>query len=291
MLAFMRNSGDAIESVLTSFLYAFHSSFPQPLFTPFDDIIVEALCLVAFFGFLRCSEFSVPSIYSFQAIDPLFIDSSRIVITRHWFASHLNTLLSRSGLSTQFYSPHSFRIGATTYAARGGINQYLIKTMGHWSSSAVEAYISFPQPLFTPFDDIIVEALCLVAFFGFLRCSEFSVPSIYSFQAIDPLFIDSSRIVITRHWFASHLNTLLSRSGLSTQFYSPHSFRIGATTYAARGGINQYLIKTMGHWSSSAVEAYIRSSPMDIAAADQSLVSMPGVEAPSLPGPPEVSSQ
>ncbi|MGH0176878.1 UNVERIFIED_CONTAM: hypothetical protein FKN15_073925 [Acipenser sinensis] len=107
----------------------------------------------------------------------------------------------------------------------------------------------------------------------------------------DALFIDSSRIVITRHWFASHLNTLLSRSWLSPQFYSPHSFWIGAATSAAHAGVNQHLIKTMWRWSSSAVEAYIRSSPTDIAAAHQPLVSMPGVGMPSQPGPPEVSSQ
>ncbi|MGH0127959.1 UNVERIFIED_CONTAM: hypothetical protein FKN15_014198 [Acipenser sinensis] len=33
-------------------------------------------------------------------------------------------------------------IGAATSAARAGVNQHLIKTMGRWSSSAVEAYIS-----------------------------------------------------------------------------------------------------------------------------------------------------
>ncbi|MGH0143410.1 UNVERIFIED_CONTAM: hypothetical protein FKN15_016741 [Acipenser sinensis] len=44
------------------------SSLCRDCFTPFDGIIMEALCLVASFGFLHCSEFSVPSISSFQAI-------------------------------------------------------------------------------------------------------------------------------------------------------------------------------------------------------------------------------
>lgn len=83
----------------------------------------------------------------------------------------------------------------------------------------------------------------------------------------DPFFIHSSRTVITRHWFASQLNILLSGSGLSRQFYSPHSFRIGAATYATCTGVIQHLIKTIGRWSSSAVQ----------------------VTSPSPPGPPEVS--
>ncbi|MGH0149361.1 UNVERIFIED_CONTAM: hypothetical protein FKN15_015157 [Acipenser sinensis] len=44
------------------------SSLCRDCFTPFDGIVMEALCLVASFGFLHCSEFSVASIFSFQAI-------------------------------------------------------------------------------------------------------------------------------------------------------------------------------------------------------------------------------
>ncbi|MGH0137690.1 UNVERIFIED_CONTAM: hypothetical protein FKN15_064534 [Acipenser sinensis] len=62
--------------------------------------------------------------------DPLFINSSRTVISRHWFTSHQSTLVSRAGLPPQFYTPHSFRIKAATSAARTKINQHLIKKYG-----------------------------------------------------------------------------------------------------------------------------------------------------------------
>ncbi|MGH0129555.1 UNVERIFIED_CONTAM: hypothetical protein FKN15_014671 [Acipenser sinensis] len=44
----------------------------------------------------------------FLPSDPLFIDSSRTIISRHWFSSHLTTLVSRAGLLLQSYTPQSF---------------------------------------------------------------------------------------------------------------------------------------------------------------------------------------
>ncbi|MGH0126581.1 UNVERIFIED_CONTAM: hypothetical protein FKN15_076181 [Acipenser sinensis] len=105
---------------------------------------------------------------------------------------------------------------------------------------------------------------------------------------LDPLSIDSSHSIITRHWFSAHLSTLLSRAGLPPQLFSPHSFCIGAATSAAGASINHSLIKTMGRWSSSAIDSYVHPSPSDIAAAHSKIVSMPGVGATCPPGPPEV---
>ncbi|MGH0135799.1 UNVERIFIED_CONTAM: hypothetical protein FKN15_069359 [Acipenser sinensis] len=112
-----------------------------------------------------------------------------------------------------------------------------------------------------------MEAMCLTAFFGFLRCAErppnfilllrtSKIDQLHQGQFIqlskinsslclyssmsrylsrskpllpsDLLFVDSSRSVISRHWFFSHLASLISKAGLPPQFYTPHSFRIGA---------------------------------------------------------------
>ncbi|MGH0175424.1 UNVERIFIED_CONTAM: hypothetical protein FKN15_070315 [Acipenser sinensis] len=62
----------------------------------------------------------------------------------------------------------------------------------------------------------------------------------------------------------------------------------GAATSAAGASINHSLIKTMGRWSSSAIDSYVHPSPSDIAAAHSKIVSMPGVGATCPPGPPEV---
>ncbi|MGH0162417.1 UNVERIFIED_CONTAM: hypothetical protein FKN15_063148 [Acipenser sinensis] len=61
-----------------------------------------------------------------------------------------------------------------------------------------------------------------------------------------------------------------------------------AATSAAGASINHSLIKTMGRWSSSAIDSYVHPSPSDIAAAHSKIVSMPGVGATCPPGPPEV---
>ncbi|KAK3740316.1 hypothetical protein QZH41_009409 [Actinostola sp. cb2023] len=42
------------------------------------------------------------------------------------------------------YSSHSFRIGAATVAARNGVPDHLIQTLGRWSSNAYKGYIRTP---------------------------------------------------------------------------------------------------------------------------------------------------
>ncbi|XP_058859426.1 myb-like protein M [Acipenser ruthenus] len=56
------------QPISSAILLRLISSFHRGCFTPFNDFVNEALCLVAFFGFLRCSKFSVPSISSFPPI-------------------------------------------------------------------------------------------------------------------------------------------------------------------------------------------------------------------------------
>ena len=53
----------------------------------------------------------------------------------------------------------------------------------------------------------------------------------------------------------------LVETGLAAKDYAGHSFRIGAATTAARQGLQDCQIKTLGRWESSAYTKYIRTSP------------------------------
>ena len=57
-------------------------------------------------------------------------------------------------------------------------------------------------------------------------------------------------------------NTVLKRCvgfvDLPVQFFSAHSFRIGAATSAAMLGVSDAMIRNMGRWSSNTFKRYIR---------------------------------
>ena len=56
----------------------------------------------------------------------------------------LRSTLQEAGINVTYYSGHSFRIGAATTAAACGISETIIMQMGHWRSSAYQAYIKIP---------------------------------------------------------------------------------------------------------------------------------------------------
>ena len=64
---------------------------------------------------------------------PLFIYQNGTPLSRSQLSSFLQTTLQSADIPGKF-SGHSFRIGAATTAARKGLPDHLIKTMGHWSS-------------------------------------------------------------------------------------------------------------------------------------------------------------
>ena len=63
--------------------------------------------------------------------------------------THLREALLQAGIDTTNFSGHSFRIGAASTAARAGLNDSFIQTLGRWKSSAFMAYIR------TPVDDLV----------------------------------------------------------------------------------------------------------------------------------------
>jgi hypothetical protein len=73
-----------------------------------------------------------------------------------------------------------------------------------------------------------------------------------------PMFIFPDSKPIPPRYFASQLNLSLSWGNLDNANIKPHSFRIGAATYAATRGFTSAQIRQMGRWNSNAFEKYIR---------------------------------
>lgn len=76
-----------------------------------------------------------------------------------------------------------------------------------------------------------------------------------------PLFIWKDGRFLTRDGFVTSLRAVLKEAGYAATDYAGHSFRIGAATTAARCGIQDSLIKTLGRWESTAYTRYIRTAP------------------------------
>ena len=73
-------------------------------------------------------------------------------------------------------------------------------------------------------------------------------------RADGPLFCHMNNAPIQPAKFREFLNI----ANLSSSHITPHSFRIGAATYAATQGSSSQQIQAMGRWKSSAFQKYIR---------------------------------
>ena len=87
-----------------------------------------------------------------------------------------------------------------------------------------------------------------------------------------PLFIFPDGSPLTRDLLNSKIRNLLVSCGVVAD-YTGHCFRIGAATTAARVGLPDHLIKTLGRWFSDAYKLYIRTSELDIAAVSSKLLN------------------
>ena len=72
-----------------------------------------------------------------------FVDGSPL--TKAAFVSRVRVALVSLGLDPQAYAGHSFRIGAATAAARAGLEDSVIQSLGRWSSGAFLRYIRTPR--------------------------------------------------------------------------------------------------------------------------------------------------
>ena len=77
-----------------------------------------------------------------------------------------------------------------------------------------------------------------------------------------PLFLFADGTPLSRALLVHHVHEALGQAGYVTTGFSGHSFRIGAATTAARAGLSDSLIQTLGRWKSSAFLTYIRT-PVD----------------------------
>ena len=75
--------------------------------------------------------------------DPLFVHQDGQPLSWVEPPHFLQSTLSAAETPGSF-SRHSFRIGATSTAARQGLPDHLITTMGHWSSNAYQLYVRIP---------------------------------------------------------------------------------------------------------------------------------------------------
>ena len=86
-----------------------------------------------------------------------------------------------------------------------------------------------------------------------------------------PLLIHQDGNPLYRDQFVRCLKESLEAAGINHAHYSGHSFRIGAATAAARAGVPDHLIKSLGRWESEAYQVYIRTPPASMAAVSLSL--------------------
>ncbi|MGH0160067.1 UNVERIFIED_CONTAM: hypothetical protein FKN15_053966 [Acipenser sinensis] len=115
-------SSPSRQPISTDLLLHLIIALRQGCFNPFDDIVMETLCLIAFFGFLRCSEFSTPSTSSFPALGLKRSDLSQI--PGNHFILHIRS--SKTDQLSQgpgpFQPPHAVGRASTCRAGpdRGG---------------------------------------------------------------------------------------------------------------------------------------------------------------------------
>ncbi len=63
-------------------------------------------------------------------------------VTKPWFVSQLQSVLTAVGLSQAQYASHSFPIGAASTAALAGLEDSMIQTLGRWQSATFLQYIA-----------------------------------------------------------------------------------------------------------------------------------------------------
>lgn len=80
-----------------------------------------------------------------------------------------------------------------------------------------------------------------------------------------PFFCFANNQPLTKSKFTDHVRQALQALGLPYLDFAGHSFRVGAATAAAKAGLEDSIIRTLGQWNSSAFLLYIRTPKEDLA--------------------------
>lgn len=107
------------------------------------------LCPVkAVLSYLECRGTSPGPLFRFKDGHPL---------TRQRFVEAVRAGLKEAGLDDAKYCSHSFRIGAATTAAKVGIEDSVIKTLGRWESLAYLQYVKIPRAKLANYTDLLTQ--------------------------------------------------------------------------------------------------------------------------------------
>lgn len=74
----------------------------------------------------------------------LFKYEDRCSLMRGWFVEMVRDRLRKAGVDDKKYCSHSFRIDTATAAAKAGIEDSIIKTLGWWESVVYLQYVKIP---------------------------------------------------------------------------------------------------------------------------------------------------
>ena len=88
----------------------------------------------------------------------LFIHSNGVPWSRSFLVNSLRIALTDAGIDTSGYSGHSFRIGAASAAAKAGLPDSLIQSLGRWKSAAFLSYIRIPVDRLVSASRLIVRS-------------------------------------------------------------------------------------------------------------------------------------
>ena len=86
---------------------------------------------------------------------PLFSFADGCPLTRSRFVARVRDALAAAGVDEGSYCGHSFRIGATTTAAKRGVEDSVIKTLGRWESTAYLQYVRIPREQLTGYSRVL----------------------------------------------------------------------------------------------------------------------------------------